>query len=73
MRPPAPGKAVMRKSGLAAPITAIGVVLSALLGLALGYYLLVFLRPEANFLDLSPDWFPWELPAPQSPVAPTSP
>ncbi len=54
-------KPLARKSGLAAPLNALGFVFSAIVGLLLGYYVLVFLNPEANVLNLPPSWFPWQV------------
>lgn len=61
---PAPSKPQARKSGLAAPLNALGFLLSAVVGLVLGYYVLVFLNPDANVLNLPPSWFPWQVETP---------
>ena len=60
-------KPLARKSGLAAPLNALGFVLSAVVGLVLGYYVLVFLNPHANLLHLPPSWFPWQVDTPPNP------
>jgi len=34
---------------------------SAIVALAIGYYVLCYANPKGNFLDLPPDWFPWKI------------
>jgi hypothetical protein len=41
-----------RKSSLMAWIFGLGHIVASILGVAIGYYLLVYIRPEANFLNL---------------------
>lgn len=59
---------IRRTSRLATLVNVSGFLLSSLLGLAIGYYVLCYVNPKGNFLNLSPDWFPWrmEQPAPDS-------
>ncbi|HJT31550.1 MAG TPA: Hsp70 family protein [Pirellulales bacterium] len=59
-----PSKPLARKSGLAAPLNALGFLVSAVIGLVLGYYVLVFLNPDANILNLPSSWFPWQAESP---------
>jgi hypothetical protein len=57
-----------RKQSSASMVTFVGFGISAVVGLILGYYILCYINPKGNFLDLPPDMFPWkiEAPAPES-------
>ena len=48
-----PIKRKKKSGGAGIAIQILGHVLFSALGLAIGYYLLVFIRPDANFLNLS--------------------
>jgi len=51
-----------RRSGAKGPIvTTVGFGLSAIVGLAIGYYVLCYANPNGNFLHLPPGWFPWKV------------
>jgi molecular chaperone DnaK len=50
---------VRRSRRLAATVNVLGFLLSSLLGLAIGYYMLCYVNPKGNFLQLPPNWFPW--------------
>ncbi|HVX13793.1 MAG TPA: Hsp70 family protein [Pirellulales bacterium] len=63
---PATTPTTIRKSGSGNLTTVTGFILSAFIGLALGYYVLCFLNPKGNFLSLPPSWFPWSVDAPTS-------
>ena len=55
---------VRRSRRLAATVNVLGFLLSSLLGLAIGYYVLCYVNPKGNFLQLPPNWFPWTVERP---------
>ncbi|HUY34048.1 MAG TPA: Hsp70 family protein [Pirellulales bacterium] len=56
-------KAPRRAGGKAAMITTVGFGISAIIGLSIGYYVLCYLNPKGNFLQLPPGWFPFKIEA----------
>ena len=52
-----------RSSSKASIVTTVGFGISAIVGLAIGYYVLCYVNPKGNFLHLSPNWFPWKVEA----------
>ncbi|HEV3006004.1 MAG TPA: Hsp70 family protein, partial [Pirellulales bacterium] len=61
LRPAAPGAPSQRRSSPNQFLGAVGIGIAAIIGLAIGYYALCFMNPGANFLHLSPGWFPWKM------------
>jgi molecular chaperone DnaK len=57
-------KVAPRKNDSASLLTFIGFGVSAVVGLILGYYILCFVNPKGNFLDLPPSMFPWKTETP---------
>jgi hypothetical protein len=60
-RPAKPSAAPRRSSNEGPIVTALGFGMASIIGLTIGYYLLCFFYPHANFLQLSPGWFPWKV------------
>ncbi|HEV3021937.1 MAG TPA: Hsp70 family protein, partial [Pirellulales bacterium] len=61
LRPAAPGAPSQRRNSRNQFLGAVGIGIAAIIGLAIGYYALCFMNPGANFLHLSPGWFPWKM------------
>jgi len=52
---------VRRSSSKGPIVTTVGFGISAIVGLAIGYYVLCYANPKGNFLQLPPSWFPWKV------------
>ena len=59
-------RSARRSRQVTAVVNALGFVFASLLGLAIGYYVLCFVNPQGNFLNLSQSYFPWSI---EQPVA----
>jgi molecular chaperone DnaK len=68
---PSPSKAGAspRSRGAGNVVVVAGFLISAVVGLVLGYYILCYINPEGNFLGLPPQVFPWQI---ETPVEPSS-
>jgi molecular chaperone DnaK len=58
---PTEARPIRRTNYLGAMINVSGFLLSSLLGLIIGYYVLCYVNPKGNFLHLPPNWFPWQV------------
>ena len=59
-------RSARRSKQVTAVVNVLGFVFASLLGLAIGYYVLCFVNPQGNFLNLPQSWFPWTI---EQPVA----
>ena len=55
-----------RSQQTAAIVNVSGFLFASLLGLTIGYYVLCYVNPSGNFLQLSPSWFPWSMEQPSA-------
>jgi hypothetical protein len=53
-----------RSKHAATIVNVLGFLFSSLLGLAIGYYVLCYVNPQGNFLNLPASWFPWNMEQP---------
>jgi molecular chaperone DnaK len=58
---PSSHRTVRRGKHAGVVLNVAGFLLSSLLGLAIGYYVLCYVNPKGNFLNLPPNWFPWQV------------